>query len=95
MSLIRRTWTPAAADEWTREDYIAMVFSVVSYVGIAIGIPLAFFGWVGWLLLGIGLAALLLMIFVIDPKLKAISTEYEKRQKEYLEELDKIIKWED
>lgn len=95
MGWIRRNWTPEAADEWTKEDYIGMVLSVISYVGIAIGIPLAFFGWVGWLILGISLVSLLLMIFVIDPKLKAISEEYETRQKHYLAELDKIIKWEE
>ena len=94
MSWIRRSWTPEAADEWTKEDYLGMLLSVISYLAIAIGVPLAFFGWIGWLILGAGLAALLLMIFVVDPKLKAVSNEYEKRQKEYLAELDKIIRWE-
>ncbi len=95
MSWIRRSWTPEAADEWTKEDYIGMVLSVISYLGIAIGVPLAFFGWLGLVILGVAVAALLLMYYVVDPKLKAISSEYEKRQKRYLEELDKSVRWED
>ena len=30
----------------------------------------------------------------IDPKLRTLSDEYELKQKEYLEELDRIMKWE-
>ena len=95
MGLIRRKWTPAAADEWTREDWIAIVLSVISYVGLAIGVPLAFFTIWGWIIVGVALAAMLLMIFIIDPKLKAVSESYEKQQKKYLEELDRQIRWED
>jgi antibiotic biosynthesis monooxygenase (ABM) superfamily enzyme len=95
MSWIRRRWSPEAADEWTREDFIGIVFSVISYVAIAIGVPLAFFGWLGWLLVIIGLVSMGLMYYVIDPKLRAISSEYEKRQKHYLEELDRKVRWED
>jgi hypothetical protein len=46
-------------------------------------------------LLGIALTSLLLMIYVVDPKLKAVSTDYEKKQVHYLKELDRIVKWED
>jgi len=95
MGLIRRKWSPEAADEWTREDFFGIVLSVISYVALALGTPLVFFFWWGWLLLAVGLAALLLMIYVIDPKLKVISSEYEKRQKRYLEDLDRKIRWED
>jgi antibiotic biosynthesis monooxygenase (ABM) superfamily enzyme len=95
MAWIRRSWSPEAADEWTREDYIGIILSVISYFTIAIGVPMAFFGWLGWLLVIVGVVSLLLMVYVIDPKLKAISTEYEKQQKRYLEELDRKIRWED
>lgn len=95
MAWIRRHWTPQAADEWTKEDYFAMILSVIAYVALAIGVPLAFFGLFGWLILAVGLAALLLMYYVVDPKLRAVSEEYEKRQREYLAELDKIVRWED
>lgn len=95
MSLIRRTWTAEAADEWTKEDYLGMLFASLSYVCIAIGTPLAFFFWWGWLIAGAGIASLLLMLYIVDPKLRALSTEYEQRQKGYLEELDRINRWED
>ena len=48
----------------------------------------------GFIVLGIGIALALLMYWVIDPKLKTISSEYEKKQKDYLMKLDKIQKWE-
>jgi hypothetical protein len=32
---------------------------------------------------------------VINPKLKAISSGYEKKQKEYLESLERIMRWEE
>lgn len=95
MALIRRSWTAEAADNWTKEDYIAMVLSVISYVGVGIGTPMAFFGWLGWLLLGVGFIAMLLMIYVIDPKMKAMSEDYETKQKEYLVELERTQRWED
>jgi hypothetical protein len=34
------------------------------------------------------------MYWVIDPKLKKISSEYEKKQKSYLLELEKQARWE-
>lgn len=35
------------------------------------------------------------MIKIIDPKLKAISEDYEIKQKQYLEDLERIARWED
>jgi hypothetical protein len=35
------------------------------------------------------------MIKIIDPKLKAISEDYEIKQKKYLEDLEKIARWEE
>ncbi len=51
--------------------------------------------WYGWVLLGASIVLLVVLIKVIDPKLKAISLDYEVKQKEYLEELDRISRWEE
>ncbi len=50
---------------------------------------------IGFLVLLMAVVLLLVMVYIINPKLSAISEEYEKKQKDYLEELDKKIKWED
>ncbi len=42
----------------------------------------------------LGVVLLLLMLWIIDPKLKAISGDYEHKQKQYLEDLEKIARWE-
>ena len=47
----------------------------------------------GFIILGIGIALAFLMYWVIDPKLRTISSEYEKKQKDYLMKLDEIQKW--
>ncbi len=96
MALIRRKWTPAAADEWTREDWIAIVLSPLAYITLAIGVALSMFLFkVGFIILGAAVVLTALMHWVIDPKLKMISEDYEKKQKHYLEELEKIIRWEE
>lgn len=96
MALIRRKWTPAAADEWTREDWVAIVLSPLAYITLAIGVALSIFLFkVGFIILGAAVVLTALMHWVIDPKLKMISEDYEKKQKHYLEELEKIIRWEE
>lgn len=96
MALIRRKWTPAAADEWTKEDWIAIVLSPLAYITLAIGVALSMFLFkVGFIILGVAVVLTALMHWVIDPKLKMISEDYEKKQKHYLEELEKIIRWEE
>ena len=95
MSFINRTWTPETADEWRKEDYISIILSSLSYICLMIGTALAFLLMPsGFIILGIGIALALLMYWVIDPKLKTISSEYEKKQKDYLMKLDEIQKWE-
>ena len=92
---IKRSWTAAEADEWTREDWLAIILSPLSYMAIMVGLALALLKiWIGVLALVVGLACAAAMYWIIDPKLKAISAEYETKQKHYLEELDKIMKWE-
>ncbi|HEX9933837.1 MAG TPA: hypothetical protein VGB38_01470, partial [bacterium] len=92
---VRRTWTAHEADEWTKEDWIAIVLSPLSYMCIAFGLAMSLFLIpVGFVLLAVGLAATALMFWVIDPKLDALSEDYEQKQRKYLEELEKIQRWE-
>ncbi|UCD37661.1 MAG: hypothetical protein JSW54_12695 [Fidelibacterota bacterium] len=96
MPLIRRTWTPAAADEWAREDWIAIVLSPLAYIALAVGVVLSFLLLkIGFIILGVAIVLTVLMHWVIDPKLKTVSQDYEKKQKSYLEALEKIIRWEE
>ncbi|OVE79182.1 hypothetical protein BVY01_03310 [bacterium I07] len=96
MGWIRRSWTPHEADEWTKEDWIAVVLSPFSYICITMGVAMSLFLLpVGFLILGIGIVITILMFWVIDPKLKSLSAGYEKKQREYLKELEKIQRWED
>jgi Na+/proline symporter len=92
--LIRRTWTPEEADAWSREDWIAIVLSpVIMGLGM-IGAANACLGRVSgvWqLALATGLG--LVMFWVIDPKLKAVSVEYELQQARYLERLERQMRW--
>ncbi|MFB0515728.1 MAG: hypothetical protein ACETWG_03880 [Candidatus Neomarinimicrobiota bacterium] len=97
MSLIRRKWTPAAAaDEWAREDWIAIVLSPLAYIALAVGLALSMLLLkVGFIILGVAVVLTAFMHWVIDPKLRTISEDYEKKQKHYLEELERIVRWEE
>lgn len=96
MALIRRTWTPAEADEWTREDWYAIVLSPMAYVGLAVGVAMSMLLLkTGFFILGISVLLIILMHWIIDPKLKTVSEDYEKMQKRYLESLEKIERWEE
>lgn len=95
MGIIRRQWTAKEADEWRKEDWIAIVLSVLAYVTLTIGSALSFLLLpIGFVVLGIGIIISLLMYWVIDPKLRTISEEYEKKQKDYLLQIEEIQKWE-
>ncbi len=96
MPLIRRKWSPQEADEWSREDWLAMLLSALAYVGVVCGLAGSFLllPW-GFVLLAVGLALAALMYWIIDPKLRVISTEYEKKQKEHLLQLERIQRWEE
>ncbi len=96
MAFFRRKWTPGEADEWTKEDYIASVLSALAYIALAVGSALSMLLMTsGFIILAIGILLSLAMYYIIDPKLRMISSEYEKRQKEYLQELAKIQRWEE
>jgi hypothetical protein len=96
MSFIRRKWTAHEADEWTKEDWIAIVLSPLSYICITMGLAMALFlSIVGFILLVIGIVCAAIMFWVINPKLNVISEDYEKKQKQYLDDLEEIQHWED
>jgi len=96
MSLFRRAWTPIEAEEWTAHDLWASIFSVLAYLLTAVGVAgaLLFQVW-GFAATVAGVACIVLMIRVIDPKLRAISVEFETKEAHYLERLDRATRWED
>ena len=96
MSLINRKWNPVAADEWRKEDIITIIISPLAYICITIGIGLSLLLLpLGFICLIIGIILTFVMHWIIDPKLRVISTEYEHHQQEYLQELEKNIRWEE
>ena len=96
MGFIKREWTPHEAEEWTKEDWIAIILSPFCYIFLCLGLALSIFLIpMGFVYLVIGIIMTILMFYTIDPKLKAISTRYEKKQREYLKDLEKIQRWED
>ena len=96
MALIRRTWTAKEAEEWTKEDLITVIISPLIYFLLTIGVALsALLIPIGFILLVVGIFLTAVMIYIINPKLSTISEDYEKKQKKYLEELEKNIKWQE
>ncbi len=96
MALIKRTWTAKDADEWTKEDLFASILSPIIYGLFTIGPALAALLMpIGFILTGVGILLTLLMVFIINPKLAVISEDYEKKQKQYLDELERKVKWEE
>lgn len=94
MGWIRRQWTPEAADGWSREDLLASLLSALAYLLLIVGSALALLALpLGYLLLLGGIALAAAMYYVIDPKLRAVSSDYETKQKRYLERLEKITRW--
>jgi len=83
MAWIRRRWDPKAADEWTREDAVAIIISPLAYAALMVGTALSFLLLpIGFVILAAGLLLSGLLIWVINPKLDTISDEYEKKQQE-------------
>jgi hypothetical protein len=96
MGWIQTKWTAEQADNWTKEDYLSFILSPLIYFLLALGVALSLLLlWYGWIILGVSLILLVVMIKMIDPKLKAISRDYEVKQKKYLEDLEKIERWEE
>jgi len=91
-----RDWTPSEADSWTWEDTLAVIISPVVYFLILLGFSLAFMLRVwGFIIIGVAVILTVIMARIINPKLDAISRGYEEKQKEYIEELEKKVKWTD
>jgi Na+/proline symporter len=94
--LIKREWTAAEAEEWTREDWVAIVLAPVVYALVMVGVATALLGQLsGVAMLATGLGVGAVIYWVIDPKLRAISAEYEERQAEYLKDLERSMHWDD
>jgi len=94
--LIRRTWTPQEAEGWSREDWIAIVLSPIVYALIIIGVARLLLGQLDGALITLGaLFGAALLYWVIDPKLRAVSVEYEAKQAQYLEELERSVRWDE
>jgi len=93
--LIRRQWSAAEAQEWTREDWIAITLSPLVFAFLLFGMTdLLLLRWSGvWMLLAAA-AGTLIIYWVIDPKLRAVSTEYESQQGRYLASLERRTRWE-
>ena len=94
--LIRRHWSAEEAQDWTREDWIAIVLSPLVYACVLFGLTrLLLLQWSGlWLLLAAVLGTLAIY-WVIDPKLRAVSVEFEAKQTDYLEGLERKLRWGD
>ena len=96
MGCCRRKWTSKEAEEWTKEDTIAVVISPLIYILLTLGVALSVMLIpIGYVILAIAVVLLVVLIYIINPKLSAVSEGYEKKQKEYLEELERKVKWED
>ena len=96
MAFIKRQWTPSEADEWSKEDWITIILAPIAYILIAVGVAGTFLllTW-GFITLALAIGTTALFHWIIDPKLKKISQEYEKRQKDYLLELERSTRWEE
>ena len=94
MPLVRRTWTAAEADKWTREDWFVIVLSPICYFGLTLGVALCFLlRWEGFAITAVSIVLVVWMHWIIDPKMKAISEEYEKNQQGYLVDLEDSVRW--
>ena len=66
------------------------------YILLMIGTALSMFAmWQGFAILAAGVILMLVMIWIINPKLSSVSEGYEKKQKGYIEELERKVKWEE
>jgi uncharacterized membrane protein len=95
MERSRKNWSPDQADEWTIHDLLASILSVLAYMLTAIGTAGALLLRVwGFVALVVGIVCVVLMYRVIDPKLRAMSEAFAKRQDEFLKHVDKTTRWE-
>ena len=91
---IRRTWTAEEADGWSREDWIAIVLSPISMALAMVGAANLFLLQASAIWeLTLAVLAAIAVFWVIDPKLKAVSVEYENQQASYLTRLEERMRW--
>lgn len=96
MSWIKTKWTAEEAEQWTKEDYITFIISPLVYFLLAVGLALSLLLlWYGFVILCVSIVLFVIMVKIIDPKLKAVSEDYEIKQRKYLEDLEKIARWEE
>jgi len=92
--IIRRAWTAEQSVEWTREDWIVIVLSPLVFACTMFGLTKLLLLQVSgvWLSLA-AVAGAAAIYWVIDPKLRAVSLEFEATQAKYLEELERSVRW--
>jgi solute:Na+ symporter, SSS family len=94
--LIRRTWTPEQTGDWTREDWIAVILSPLVFAALMIGVTkLLLLQPGGFLLIAAAVVGTGVIYWVIDPKLRAVSIEYEAQQEQYVKELEQRLRWQE
>ncbi len=94
--LIRRAWTAEQADHWTREDWLVVVLSPLVMAGLMIGVTKSLLLQPGGVVLLVtSITGMFLVYWIIDPKLRALSAEYESQQATYAEELEQRLRWQD
>ena len=93
---IRRKWEPEQVSDWTREDWIAIVLSPLVYAALMIGVTKLLLLQPGGILLIIAAVVGAGVIYwVIDPKLRAVSVEYEAQQEQYVKQLEQRLRWQE
>ncbi|UCF37333.1 MAG: hypothetical protein JSU96_00190 [Acidobacteriota bacterium] len=96
MEIFKKNWTAAEADRWTVHDLLASLFGVVAFLLVTVGVIGAFLLQVwGFVCVAVALLLAWLMYRIIDPKLRAMSDAFEARQAEYLDDLEKTVRWEE
>ena len=95
MSLFTKRWTAQEADRWTRHDLLACVFGVLAFVLATVGVAgsLLLQTW-GFIALALSVLFAWLTFKVIDPKLRALSSGFEKKQARYLDAVERYNRWE-
>ena len=96
MKLFQKHWTPNQADEWTIHDLVVSVLAIISYIMICVGTAGALLLRIwGFVALIVGAISAITMYLIIDPKLRAMSDAFAKRQSEFLEHVNKTTRWEE
>ena len=94
--MIKRQWTAEEAQDWTREDWIAIVLSPMVFAGIMFGLTkVLLLQWSGLIWLVGAVVGSCVIYWVIDPKLRAVSADFEAQQGSYINTLESRMRWKD